>query len=131
MPKYDVAKVTEALLLVKAGELSQAEIAQRCGIGLSSLQRYADRYRKGDLPGVDVGELPPPRATSPARPRSPKGPPLKEASLDRILAERGAVMEREAEDMEAQAAEHSKMAERMAAQAKVLREAAEVLRKGE
>lgn len=130
MPKYDVAKVTQALTMLKAGELSQADIALQCGMGLSTLQRHADEYRKGNRPEVDVGELPGVRAAASPRPRQAvRTPFLKEASLGRILAERGAGLEREAEAMEAQAKQHARMAERMAAQARVLREAAETLKR--
>lgn len=128
MPKYDVAKVTEALRLVKEGQLSQQDISSRTGIGLSTLSRHITEYRAGNRPDVDVGDLPEPRSAPPAnRPRAPK------ASLDRVargFQDYGKQLEQDAETMESLAEKTQQEADHLKAQAEKLREAAKVFSNG-
>lgn len=128
MPKYNVAKVTEALRLVKEGQLSQQEIAQATGIGISTLSRHITEYRAGNRPDVNVGDLPEPR-TSPqtSRPKAPK------ASLDRVargFQDYGRQLEQDAQTMADLAAKTRAEAEHLEAQAEKLREAAKVFAGG-
>ena len=127
MPKYDVVKVTEALTFLKAGELPQNEIARKCGMGVSTLQRHAELYRRGERPDVDVGELPPARLISPPsgyRHRGSKDTRKAGRSLSDYLAG----MLRDADVFEARAAALRLEAEELEAEAMSLREAADRLR---
>lgn len=127
-PKYDVALVTRALQMVKAGTLTHQEIADQCSIGLSTLSRHIQAYREGKRPEVDVGELPVPR-TSPSQ--GPSKPQLKEASLVRLLAESSesyrAKMLQTAEAQEKEAEAREQEAERLRQAATKLRTAATAL----
>lgn len=125
MPKYDVAKVTDALQMVKEG-VPQQTIAERTGIGLSTLSRHITAYRAGERPDIDVGELPPPKSTPPTRTGKP-------ASLRRIVEEHGSAsthasrMARDAAAMETEAGRLEGEAARLRGEAERLKKAAKLL----
>jgi hypothetical protein len=125
MPKYDVEKVARILKLVQDGKLSQQEIARQEGVGVSSIQRYLQRYLAGELHDVDVGEILPKRVGGFGRTPSgyrPGAPKRKDGGLTSQAAFAAA------EELERVAAERDQQAATARAQALGMREAGERLK---
>jgi hypothetical protein len=134
MPKYDATKVQEALLLVKE-RVPYNEIAERTGMGRSTLDRHVQEYRNGNRPDVDVGELPaaksgPSKGGASARPKPTRaGTALASAlRVGRTAADFASEMLREAASKEEEAGRLAEAVEELKEDAIKLRATAAMLR---